>query len=143
MLVSKIKIYYPDLKDEDFLNGNIIIQDEGKGAYIKKWDLTDFEKVDFDSLVSDEKAKQYEGKKINKTEGEIYTINGIDYQVPFMKDDADGVMQVNAAFQLGINETVIYFTNGTKMPITDVEFQEFVIWFVTRRNEFFLNKGGN
>ena len=77
-----------------------------------------------------------------KIEGETYTLNGVDYQVPFTKDDADGVMQVSFAFQLGITETVIYFTNGTKMPIIDVEFQEFVIWYVTRRNEFFLNKGG-
>lgn len=79
-------------------------------------------------------------REANKKQGETYTLNGVDYKIPFMKDDADGVMQVSNAFQLGITGTVIYFTNGTKMPITTVEFQEFVIWFVTRRNEFFKQR---
>lgn len=73
-----------------------------------------------------------------KAEGEIYTLNDVDYKVPFMKDDADGLMQVNAAFQLGITNTVIYFSNGTKMPIQATEFQEFTVWFVTKRNSFFI-----
>lgn len=73
-----------------------------------------------------------------KATGEIYTLNNVDYQVPFMKDDADGLMQVNAAFQLGITETVIRFTNGTKMPITAAEFNDFAVWFVTKRNSFFI-----
>ncbi len=72
-----------------------------------------------------------------KADGDIYALNGEDYQVPFMKDDADGLMQVNAAFQLGIADTVIYFTNGTKMPITAAEFTDFATWFVTKRNSFF------
>lgn len=75
-----------------------------------------------------------------KANGEVYTLNGVDYQVPFMKDDADGLMQVNAAFQLGITETVIYFTNGTKMPITAAEFEAFAVWFVTKRNSFFVSE---
>lgn len=73
-----------------------------------------------------------------KSVGEIYTLNGIDYQIPFMKDDADGLMQVNAAFQLGVTETVIYFTNSVKMPITAAEFNDFAVWFVTKRNSFFI-----
>lgn len=73
-----------------------------------------------------------------KAKGETYTLNGIDYQVPFMKDDADGLMQVNGAFQLGITNTVIHFSNGTKMPITASEFIDFAIWFVNKRNSFFI-----
>lgn len=73
-----------------------------------------------------------------KAEGEVYTLNGVDYQVPFMKDDADGLLQVKEAFNLGINETVIYFTNGTKMPIVADEFMDFAIWFVEKRNSFFV-----
>lgn len=82
------------------------------------------------------KKAQIDATKI-KTEGEIYTLNEVDYQVPFMKDDADGLMQVNAAFQLGVTDTVIHFTNGVKMPITAAEFQDFATWFVTKRNSFF------
>jgi len=73
-----------------------------------------------------------------KQNGEAYLLNGEDYRVPFMKDDADGVMQVKAAFDLGLTDTVIHFTNGTKMPITATEFRDFVVWFVTKRNSFFM-----
>lgn len=97
---------------------------------------------DLTSITEEEmKTLTYVEPIINpKAEGEVYTLNGVDYQVPFMKDDADGLMQVNAAFQLGITETVIYFTNGTKMPIKAAEFQEFAIWFVTKRNSFFVGE---
>lgn len=72
-----------------------------------------------------------------KQTGEVYTLNGVEYQVPFMKDDADGLMQVNAAFGLGVTDTVIHFTNGVKMPIATADFQAFALWFVTKRNAFF------
>jgi hypothetical protein len=73
-----------------------------------------------------------------KATGEVYTLNGVDYQVPFMKDDADGLLQVKAAFDAGLlTETVVYFTNGTKMPITSEEFDAFVAWFVPKRDSFF------
>jgi hypothetical protein len=73
-----------------------------------------------------------------KATGEVYTLNGVDYQVPFMKDDADGLLQVKSAFDAGLlTETVVYFTNGTKMPITSEEFGAFVAWFVPKRDSFF------
>ncbi len=78
-----------------------------------------------------------EARDAAKAGGEVYPLNGVDYQVPFRKDDADGLMQANAAFTLGLTETVIHFTNGVKMPITAAEFQDFATWFVTKRNEFF------
>ena len=85
----------------------------------------------------DEAKKQAIDNKKSKNEGVIYTLNDVDYQVPFMKDDADGLLQVKAAFDLGVTDTVIYFTNGTKMPIQASEFQEFAIWFANKRNSFF------
>lgn len=75
-----------------------------------------------------------------KSEGESYTLNDTDYKVSFMKDDADGLMQVSMAFQLGLTETVIHFENGTKMPIKNTEFETFAIWFVGRRNSFFVGE---
>lgn len=70
--------------------------------------------------------------------GEIYTLNDMDYKVSFMKDDGDGMMQVNMAFQLGLTETVIHFENGTKMPIKNTEFESFAKWFIEKRNSFFI-----
>ncbi|WP_373073879.1 hypothetical protein [Sulfurimonas sp.] len=75
-----------------------------------------------------------------KSTGEIYTLNNVDYQVSFMKDDADGLMQVSMAFQLGLTETIIHFENGTKMPIKNTEFEAFAIWFVGKRNSFFVGE---
>ena len=62
------------------------------------------------------------------------------YQVSLTKDDGDGLVQVKNGFDLGLTNTVIHFENGTKMPITADEFQEFALWFVNERNKFF---GGN
>jgi hypothetical protein len=73
-----------------------------------------------------------------KSEGEVYIINDIEYQVPFMSDDAVGVMQVKSAFEMGIESTNIHFSNGTIMPIEQSNFLEFAEWFVAKRNSFFV-----
>lgn len=70
--------------------------------------------------------------------GDTYSLNGIDYQISFTKDDGDGLVQVKSAFELGLANTVIVFENGTKLPITASEFITFASWFVTKRNEFFV-----
>jgi len=95
---------------------------------------------DLTSITEEEmKTLTYVEPVINlKFEGEVYSLNDVDYQVSFMKDDADGMMQVSMAFQLGLTETVIHFENGTKMPIKNTEFEPFAIWFVGKRNSFFV-----
>lgn len=81
-------------------------------------------------------------EQARKDEGEMYTKeNGEVYKVSFQKDDADGVLQVKSAFELGLSSTTIHFENGTKMPITASEFGHFALWFVEKRNSFFV--GGN
>ena len=69
-------------------------------------------------------------------EGDIYRLAGVDYRVSFTKDDGDGLMQVKAAFELGLTATNIHFANGTNMPIAATEFEAFALWFVTKRNGF-------
>lgn len=67
--------------------------------------------------------------------------NGEDYQgyqIPFMNEDAIALMQVKSAFEMGVTSTNIEFSNGTIMPMTPADFQEFAVWFVNKRNEFFL-----
>ena len=71
-------------------------------------------------------------------EGDIYPLAGVDYRVSFTKDDGDGLMQVKSAFELGLASTIIYFANGAKMPIAAEEFEAFAVWFVNKRNEFFV-----
>ena len=71
-------------------------------------------------------------------EGDVYTLDGIDYKVSFTKDDGDGLAQVKSAFELGLTSTTIHFENGTKMLISAAEFGAFAAWFVAKRNEFFV-----
>ena len=92
-----------------------------------------------------EKRKELSGAEMAKAEratamlsGAPYTLDGIDYQISFTSEDGNGVMQVRTAFDLGVEATTIYFSNGTKMPITSVEFGAFAAWFVQKRNEFFV-----
>ena len=70
--------------------------------------------------------------------GAPYTLDGIDYQISFTADDGNGMTQVKTAFNLGVEATTIYFSNGTKMPITSAEFGAFAAWFAQKRNEFFI-----
>lgn len=80
-------------------------------------------------LVQDEVSKT-EKKYI----GTLY--NG--YVVPVSSEDAMAMLQVKTAFELGVISTNIYFSNGTIMPMTSVDFPAFAQWFVTQRNSLFL-----
>lgn len=95
----------------------------------------------FSSSTSAETIKVFiedNERKFNMLQGEIYTLNGIDYLVSFSKDDGDGLIQVKNAFEMGLTNTIIHFDNGTKMPITSTDFSEFALWFIHKRNEFFV-----
>jgi hypothetical protein len=59
------------------------------------------------------------------------------YMVSFTSDDGNGLVQVKTAFELGLTETNIHFSNGTVMPMTSEDFPEFALWFVEKRNSFF------
>ena len=70
--------------------------------------------------------------------GATYNLNNEDYKISFIKEDGDGLVQVKSAFELGLTQTTIYFSNGTKLPISSSEFPTFALWFVNKRNEFFV-----
>lgn len=94
------------------------------------------------NVIKNQEKLAIQAEKDRKNLGEDYTKeNGELYKVSFQKDDADGVMQVKSAFEMGLSDTVIHFENGTKMPITAGEFAHFALWFVEKRNSFFI--GGN
>lgn len=67
--------------------------------------------------------------------GEEYAESGV--MVPFRSDDALGLLQVKAAFDLGVSRTVIEFSNGQKLPMTPAEFPAFAKWFAEKRNSFY------
>lgn len=77
-------------------------------------------------------------RKESMLTGQPYTLNGTEYQVSFTANDGNGMLQVKSAFEMGLTNTVIHFDNGTKMPITNVEFQDFGLWFVNQRNQYFI-----
>ena len=73
-----------------------------------------------------------------KVKGIKYTLNKIDYLVPLRSIDALGVLQVNAAFTLGIKATTLRFSNGVSMPIASTEFKAFALWYAEQRNALFI-----
>ncbi|MGE4396054.1 MAG: hypothetical protein AB7D34_01215 [Sulfurimonas sp.] len=91
-------------------------------------------------IQSDELAKAEAEAALSdyKQNGKIYTLGGVEYKVPFTKDDADGMLQVKAAFDMGLTSTNIHFSNGVVVPITTDDFLAFAVWFVEKRNSFFV-----
>ena len=90
-------------------------------------------------------------KKINEKEQEILQKQqkeelkrtGIAYteggdKIPFTNEDAIAMVQVKLAFELGITNTNIKFSNGTILPMTANEFPAFAVWFAQQRNSFFI-----
>ncbi len=67
--------------------------------------------------------------------GEEYGDSGV--QVPFTSDDAMGLLQVKAAFELGADDTVMVFSNDQKLPLTPESFPAFAAWFTQKRNSFY------
>ena len=68
-------------------------------------------------------------------------LTGIDYQghmISLTDMDGNGMLQVKAAFEMGLTATTIHFKNGTKLPMTAADFPAFALWFVTERNRFFV-----
>lgn len=68
-------------------------------------------------------------------------LTGIDYQgsmISLTDVDGNGMLQVKAAFEMGLLSTTIHFKNGTKLPMTAANFSAFALWFVTERNRFFV-----
>lgn len=68
-------------------------------------------------------------------------LTGIDYQgsmISLTDVDGNGMLQVKAAFEMGLPSTTIHFKNGTKLAMTAADFPAFALWFVTERNRFFV-----
>lgn len=87
-------------------------------------------------LISARKVLATSGQK--KAKGEVYTLNDVDYRVPFTEAMALCLLQVKAGFEMGLTETVITMKEyDLKIPITATEFVAFSEWFAEKRNSFF------
>lgn len=73
-------------------------------------------------------------KAIEKKDGALYGA----FMVPFTNEDAIGMLQVKAAFEMGVTNTNIEFSNGTIMPMNVSDFPAFAAWFVEKRNGYFV-----
>lgn len=120
----------------------------GQGTFVPEgYMIYDIEPKELVDALALEKQEQEALKKIEEDKksrastmlaGAVYTIDSKDYIISFTKDDGDGLIQVKSAFEIGLSATTIHFENGTKLPITGEEFLPFSLWFVNKRNEFFL-----
>lgn len=84
--------------------------------------------------IKENKLQQYKQvRAAAMLAGEAY--NG--YQVSFAADDGNALLQVKAAFEMGLTATVIHFENGTNMPLASIDFATFSTWFLSKRGAFF------
>ena len=93
-------------------------------------------------FTEEELQKQAETKAIynRKYIGVEYTnLSDEVYIVSLTNDDANGLIQVKTAFEMGITETNFYFENGTIVPLKSVDDLLHLGQFVSiERNKFFL-----
>lgn len=94
--------------------------------------------IDVDAIEQAEQAKleQIEQRKIRKMNAEYAGVN-----VSITHEDAMGLLQVQAAFALGVTETMFEFSNGTIMSLDVNTFQDFAEWFAVERNKLFMSEG--
>ena len=125
--------------------GKIYGIDKGQESIIQEeWiELSDEElaerlKPTPEQVAQNEAAQAKAERAAAMLSGAPYTLDGIEYKISFTSEDGNGLTQVKSAFDLGVEATTIYFSNGTKMPITSVEFGAFAAWFAQKRNEFFV-----
>lgn len=111
-------------------------------------DLTEFEEL----IAECENNFEYPSEESIQEELEAQSIYdrkylGIDYTnledkiyiVSLTNDDANGLIQVKTAFEMGITETNFYFENGTVVPLKSVDDLLHLGQFISiERNKFFL-----
>ena len=110
---------------------------------IERFGLTraDFDPIALPTLPVNETQAELDAKASVEAEREAKN-TGLPYldtgiTVPFTNEDAMGVLQVKAGFEMGLTGTVLYLSNGSKLPLTDAEFPDFSLWFMTNRSGFF------
>ena len=107
--------------------------------YDKDNNIVDIDKDLVATKMETLKAKRDRLKELREQKRKGKPYKDIWKPISFTKDDAIGVLQVKAAFELGLAETIIEFSNGTKLPIKAEEFEDFAKWFVKERNKFFID----
>ena len=91
----------------------------------------------YDEILLQEELKAHEDRK---NLGIDYTnLEDQVYKVSLTNDDANGLIQVKTAFEMGITETNFYFENGTIVPLKSIDDLLHLGQFVSiERNKFFL-----
>ena len=65
-----------------------------------------------------------------------FVYNG--YSISVTSEDGNGMLQVKAAFEMGLPSTNIHFENKTTLPMLAINFPAFALQFVTERDKFFV-----
>lgn len=100
--------------------------------------ITEAEKDEMLAPTPEQLAAQAE-KEAAKQRDEAM-LKGFEYkghQISVTAQDGTAMLQVKGAFEIGVTDTVIYFANGTKLPMTASEFPDFSLLFVSERNKYF------
>ena len=130
--------YYKDINNEVYA-----YEDDGSQDYLIG-DKVQMTAEEVEAHINPPKTQEQiaqearEARAAAMLEGDVYALGGVDYRVSFTSDDGNGMLQVKAAFDIGLTATTIHFANGTNMPIASSEYLAFAQWFATKRNEFFV-----
>lgn len=119
-----------EVSDDQWLiainNGHNTVNTNGTTEYIEP-------------IKSPEELAEIEKQEASKARDEAmlkgFVYNGMDISVT--KDDGDGMVQVKDSFEYDPTPTVIYFKNGTRLPMTIEEFAVFAPIFRSERKKFF------
>ena len=121
------------------VNGNTFFPKENC-EFINQWIAEGNEPES--EFTEEELQKQEELKASNdrKYLGIDYTnLEDQVYKVSLTNDDANGLIQVKTAFEMGITETNFYFENGTVVPLKSIDDLLHLGQFISiERNKFFL-----
>lgn len=79
------------------------------------------------SLNADNVAREY--SKMNSN------YNGVN--ISLTNDDANALLQIEAAFRYGETTTMMHFANGTVMEVTSANFNDLAQWVTKERNKLF------
>jgi len=139
--INSVREQWDNVKDKNVLgyiiNGTMSVPtSKGNTHYqdVLEWLKTNTPEPQYtEEEVTTKQKAQY--LRDSKYIGKPYTDGGDN--ISFTKDDALGLLQVQAAFDLGLTGTIFEFSNGTKLPVKPYGFKKFCTWFVTERAKFF------
>jgi len=115
---------------------------EYNGKFYCNFSDEDFEKMLADGIITTVEILEIKNNIKLKEKLAYEKRSGLMYEpknvlVSLTSKDALAMLQVKSAFELGITNTVIKFSNGTNLLVNEEDFKHLAKWFAINRNKYF------